>query len=174
MLLAGVVMFLLTVGWTSWWAWRDHQRLVMTRADLRTLVEAAQRFHREYDRWPGSRLATVADQRFGGRISNAEIMNILRAVDGPGNEQHAANDQQIVFIEAEAFRPGWSGLDPEGAFRDPWGTPYQMVFDSNYDQSCEIENSVYGRLIGQELALWSCGQDRMSDTPDDLLSWSHP
>jgi hypothetical protein len=92
-------------------------------------------------------------------------------VEGPGNPQHRGNEQQIVLLEVEPYRAGWSGLDASGAFLDPWGTPYQMVFDSNFDNVCDVENSVYGRLIGQGLALWSCGPDGRSDSADDLLAW---
>ena len=43
--------------------------------------------------------------------------------------------------------------------------------DGEIISGCNVENSIYGRLIGQGLALWSCGPDRRSDTPDDILAW---
>ena len=171
LVLLGVLLFLLSSLGPGWWAWHRHQRLGMVHVDLRVLDEAAQRFNREYGVWPGGGENAAKDRRFGRELSNAQVLNVLRAVEGPGNPQHRGNDQQIVFIEVELHRPGWSGLDESGAFLDPWGTPYQMVFDSNFDNVCEVENSIYGRLIGQGLALWSCGPDRRSDTADDILAW---
>ena len=171
LILAGVLMLVLASVLPGWWTWRKYQRLMMAQADLRVLMESAQRYHQEYGGWPGVTRGAAADVRFGRSIPNAEVMNVLRAVEGPGNERHAGNEQQIIFIETEQYRPGWSGLDAEGSFLDPWGTPYQMVFDSNYDNVCHVEQSIYGRLIGQGFALWSCGPDQRSDTPDDLLSW---
>lgn len=171
LLLAGLLLLVVSVAFPSWWAWKEYRRLLMARVDLKVLAEAAERFHREYGEWPGSLQATAKDLRFGQKISNANVMNVLRAVEGPGNPQHKGNEQQMVFLEVEPYRAGWSGLDETGAFLDPWGTPYQMAFDSNFDNVCEVENSIYGRLIGQGLAIWSCGPDRKSDTPDDLLGW---
>ena len=171
MILFGLLLAVASAVGPGWWAWRRHQRLSMARSDLRVLDEAARRFHREYGAWPGCWEVSASDRRFGREIPNAQVVNVLRAVEGAGNPQHLGNDQQLVFLEVEPYRSGWSGLEPSGSFLDPWGTPYQMVFDANFDNVCEVENSIYGRLIGQGMALWSCGPDRRSDTPDDLLSW---
>lgn len=174
LILIGFLLLLASLIFPGRWAWHQYQRLNMARADLRVLVEAAQRYHREYGSWPGALRSPLADIRFGRAIPNAEVLNVLRALEGPGNVNHAGNEQQIIFLEVEPYREGWSGLNAEGSFLDPWGTPYQMVFDSNFDNVCEVEQSIYGRLIGQGLAIWSCGPDRQSDTADDLLAWTMP
>lgn len=171
-MLSGLVVGLVSAFISAGWAWQRHARLLMAQADLRALGEAVQRYHRDYGSWPGAQASQVADLRFGRDVSNREVMNILQAREGPGNVRHAGNEQQVVFIEVEPYAAGASGLEPGGAFLDPWGTEYQMVFDANFDNVCEVENSIYGRLIGQGYALWSCGPDRLSDTPDDLLSWT--
>lgn len=172
LLLASVVMLVLSIAVPGWWAWKRRERLSMARADLRVLVEAVERYHREYGVWPGVLRTTVADVRFGRGASNAQVLDVLRALEGPGNPQHRGNEQQLVFLEVEPAASGLSGLNPEGAFLDPWGTEYQVVFDSNFDNICEVEDSMYGRLVGQGYAIWSCGPDRLSDTPDDLLTWT--
>lgn len=174
LILAGLLIALAASVVAGLWAWHRHQRLVMARSDLRALEEAVQRFHREYGSWPGAANSRSADIRYGRQAPNREVLNILQAREGRGNEQHAGNEQQIVFIEVEPYETGVSGLNSEGDFLDPWGTPYQMVFDANFDNVCDVEKSVYGRLIGRGYALWSCGPDRQSDTPDDLLGWSMP
>lgn len=172
LIIAGLILLLVSVIAPGWWAWKRHQRMVMVRADLRVLVDVLQRYHREYGSWPGALGNPAEDVRFGRTVSNAQVMNILRALDGPGNPQHHANEQQIVFLEVEPYAEGVSGLDIEGAFLDAWGTPYQMVFDANFDNACTVEQSIYGKLIGQGQAIWSCGPDRKSDTADDLLTWT--
>lgn len=171
MVLGGLFLLVVSTVIPGWWWWQQQQQLSMARADLRVLVESAQRYNREYGSWPGAASSPVQDIRFGVGLSNARVMNILRALEGPGNENHAGNEQQIVFLEVKPYRVGWSGLDEGGVFLDPWGTPYQIVFDSNFDNVCEVANSIYGRLIGQGLAIWSCGPDQRSDTADDLLAW---
>lgn len=172
LLLASLLLFILSMVGPGWWAWKRRERLQMARVDLRVLVEAVERYHREYGGWPGVMQTQSADLRFGRDESNAHVLNVLRAQEGLGNPQHRANEQQLVFIEVDPAGPGMSGLDTRGAFLDPWGTEYQLVFDANYDNVCEVEKSMYGRLIGQGHAIWSCGPDRLSDTPDDLLTWA--
>ncbi len=98
-------------------------------------------------------------------------MNVLRAVAGPGNPGYSVNSKRIAFIEVREAEPGWSGLDQQGNFLDPWGQPYQIVLDTDLDNSCDISGSIYGRRIGEGMAVWSCGPDRESDTVDDVLSW---
>lgn len=172
LLLASLLLLILSIAGPGFWAWKRRERLRMARVDLRVLVEAVERYHREYGVWPGALQTRSADLRFGRGESNAQVLNVLCAQDGPGNPQHRANEQQLVFLEVEPAGPGMSGVNAQGAFLDPWGTEYQLVIDANYDNVCEVEKSVYGRLIGQGHAIWSCGPDRVSDTPDDLLTWS--
>jgi hypothetical protein len=95
-------------------------------------------------------------------------MNLLRAAEDPAG----LNVHRMIFLEAPAFRPGRSGLDAEGRFLDPWGTPYQIVLDANLDNICDTPNSVYNNMIGEGIIAWSCGPDRVSDTSDDILSWT--
>ncbi len=171
LVLLGVLLMVASLAGPGWWAWWRRERHRMARDDLRVLAEAIQRYHVEYGVWPVAGAGPSLDLRYGRMRSNAEVLRALRAEEGPGNVRHEANEQRITFIAVEPYRRGWSGLDEQGAFLDPWGSPYEMAFDSNYDGTCEVRDSVYGRLIGQGMALWSRGPDRRSDTPDDLLHW---
>lgn len=143
----------------------------MALHDVAALERAIQRYQREYGKWPAPSQAGGADVRYGRRRPNAEIMRILRAESGPGNPEHALNPQRMVFIEMESHKPGWSGLDGRGEFLDPWGQPYQIVLDSNYDNAAQVENSIYPRLLGVGVMIWSYGPDTISETRDDLISW---
>lgn len=169
--LLGLVLLILSIVLPSWFAIRHRHRLAMARSDLAAILEAGARFSREYGAWPTEHSGSRADVRYGRLVSNEEVLNVLRSVDGPGNRKFGENPQKMIFIEVEPYRPGWSGLDEAGAFLDPWGTPYEMVFDTDFDNVCVVPNSTYGRLIGQGMVVWSCGPDRLSDTPDDILSW---
>ena len=170
-ILVGLALIVFSVILPSIWAVRLHRREGAVRADLRALVEAGRRFSDEYGTWPGARNCGGMDCRFGREIPNREVMNVLRAVDGPGNEKHAVNPSRLAFISIQPFRPGRSGLDAHGDFLDPWGVPYQVVLDSDLNGFCHVENSIYGEGIGEGIMAWSCGPDRASDTPDDILSW---
>jgi hypothetical protein len=110
--------------------------------------------------------------RFGQDVPNWELINVLRAVDGPGNANHVANPHRIVFLDLVPSGIGTSGVDANGDFLDPWGTPYQVIVDADASGVCTSENTVYGTGVSLGIIAWSCGPDRRSDTSDDILSWT--
>ena len=175
------VVFLLAAGLAlasavvpAGYAIRARQRVALARSDVTALLQAGRRFYREYGVWPSSRTGEKGDRRFGSELPNAEVLNILCALDRAGNEAHAVNRKRIVFLETSPAQPGLSGVDGRGEFLDPWGTPYQVVLDTDLNNICEIPGSAYPRQIGQGMLAWSCGPDRRSDTSDDVLSWTPP
>lgn len=171
--LAGVLLLVFSVVGPGWLHLRHRQQLAMARSDIRTLMEAGGRYYREYGTWPCRRASEAGDARFGRRPPpNGDVLNVLRSVAGSGNQEYQLNEQRMVFLEVEPYRAGWSGLSADGDFLDPWGQPYEMVFDTDFDNVCEVADSVYGRLMGEGMVIWSSGPDRLSETADDIRSWN--
>jgi len=53
------------------------------------------------------------------------------------NKNHVKNPQQIKFLTAKMAQDGKSpGVGPDGVYRDPWGNPYIISLDLNYDDKC--------------------------------------
>ena len=171
-ILAGIAVIILSVVLPAVWAVYLHRPERMARADLRRLVDAGRRFNAEYGVWPARDSAEGGDIRFGQDVPNWELVNALRAVDGPGNVNHMTNPRRIVFLELKPYETARSGVDKNGEFLDPWGTPYQVVVDADASGVCMIENTIHGTGVGLGFIAWSCGPDRRSDTPDDILSWT--
>jgi len=82
----------------------------------------------------------------GYQSCNAEVMGILLDLETFGNGtptvnfKHVKNPQKIQFLNAQRAKivsdttsPG-IGLD--GVYRDPWGNPYIITLDLNYDNKC--------------------------------------
>ncbi len=170
-LLAGLAVVILSVVLPAGWIVCRRQPDRMARADLRALAQAGRLFYAEYGVWFGSRGGRPGDVRFGQDTPNWEFMNVLRAVDGPGNSNHETNPHRIVFLEPGPYAAGRSGVDKNGEYLDPWGMPYQVVVDADASGACAIENSIHGTGVDLGIIAWSCGPDRRSDTPDDILSW---
>jgi Tfp pilus assembly protein PilE len=170
--LLGVCLVLVSIALPAQEYYRRWQRNLMTRADLRSIVAAATRFHTQTGAWP-ARSAAGVDGQFGTRVlGNAAVFNVLRAVDGAGNEGHATNTNRTRHLDVAAASEGFSGIDARGEFLDPWGSPYRVVLDLDFDGICDAANTSYGRVQGRGIIAWSPGPDRRSDTEDDLLSWT--
>ena len=170
--LLGIVLLVISLILPAREFYRRWQRLVMARGDLRSIVNAVQHYHARYILWPGQTGPQGGDIHYGTRQhSNSEVMNVLRAVNSPGNIAHSANTNRIVFLDIAPAAPGLSGLNPRGEFLDPWGGQYHIVLDLDYDNICAVPDTIYKRVQGEGVIAWSSGPDGKSDTEDDLLSW---
>ncbi len=88
----------------------------------------------------------------GNVVSNSDVVSILMDFTAfPGstggatiNTNHQSNPQQTKFLNAKMS--GWDpsqtgtalgGVDNNLVYRDPWGNPYIISMDLNYDDQCE-------------------------------------
>ncbi|MBI5799224.1 MAG: type II secretion system protein [Verrucomicrobia bacterium] len=92
----------------------------------------------------------------GYQASNAELMLILTSAtsfpDYTTNNCNAGdvrNPRKIGYLNAKSSGASGAtagkGLGNDGVFRDPWGSPYIIALDLNYDNT--VSNTVY-RLQG--------------------------
>jgi prepilin-type N-terminal cleavage/methylation domain-containing protein len=124
---------------------------------------------------------------------NGDIIAILMDVDKFANAGHARNPQKHSFLNAKTkpgnSNPGVSSDDYN--YRDPWGNPYIIAFDLDYDNKVWIPDSkdtVYPQYpmpvggVQHPVILWSKGPDGMAENrsgnnyrngsnKDNILSW---
>jgi prepilin-type N-terminal cleavage/methylation domain-containing protein len=144
---------------------------------------------------------------FGGsdrdQKNNSEIITILRDMERfrngtpTANLGHSLNPQKVVFLNAkdvdQVNKPGNEGyrvpgIGPDGTYRDPWGNPYIIAMDLNYDNQCRdgfycqesvSANPAAGAASGfnglarasgpntfeyrAQVTVWSLGPDGMAD-----------
>lgn len=171
LILTGIMFVVGSILLSGVWTLFRWRKIRTAENDLMALIVAAEYFYREYGIWPSSLNGQYGDVRYGKSRSNAEVLNILRAKDGIGNKEHAMNLRRIQFLESPKKSRRSSGLNEEGELIDPWGMPYQMVVDTDLDGGCSIEYTIYGRVSGQGVAVWSYGHDKKPNTADDICSW---
>jgi len=84
-------------------------------------------------------------------FANAEVMAILldltnypdTTLGTTSNTNHQKNPQQTIFLNAKMSGdspqvfPYQPGVGPDLAYRDPWGNPYFITMDVNYDEQCK-------------------------------------
>lgn len=85
-----------------------------------------------------------------------DILDALTGVAG-----NTDNPRQITFLEVQAYKKGRGGL-LNNKFVDPWGGPYQITFDADYDNrisAASAGESTYGTQPSSDLlkrvAVWN-------------------
>ncbi|MGO9585212.1 MAG: type II secretion system protein [Limisphaerales bacterium] len=95
---------------------------------------------------------TVGTLVNGSILTNAEVIAILMDLTNyPNinssqtvNTNHQKNPQRTIFLNAKmsGWDPSQSGTPLPGVgndlvYRDPWGNPYVITMDLNYDEQCQ-------------------------------------
>jgi prepilin-type N-terminal cleavage/methylation domain-containing protein len=89
---------------------------------------------------------TVGTPVSGNILSNSEVIAILMdntSLANGVNTNHIRNPQQTIFLNPkmssyDPSQPGppAGGVDVNGVYRDPWGNPYVISLDLNYNEYC--------------------------------------
>ncbi len=150
--------------------------------DLVQIVTAVNAFYTEYGNYPTS-ATTDAMAKLGANTgtSSGTLFTELRGLTS------TMNTRQIVFISppnAKDQTNPRSGINTaDNQLYDPWGMPYGLQMDANYDNQIQnIYNADTGAgsaNIRQGVVVWSLGNDKTggsgskSAAPalDDVISW---
>ena len=173
----GFVLVILSIFLPSTWAMSLHQQRGVVRSDLRVILEAADKFYSDHGFWPSPEQLEAGDIRFGRDRSNREVFEILCAQEGNLAKSDSAsignvNSSGVVYLSINKLESNLKRMLPDGVFVDPWGSEYQIVLDTDLNNRCDFESSVYLSRMGEGISVWSIGPDRKSGTADDILSWS--
>lgn len=94
------------------------------------------------------RIQTVIQNDYNAAVSyqddNREVVAILRdiiTVRTPGgvliNDNHTRNPERNPFLNAkDGSSLNGPGVGPDGVYRDPWGSPYIITLDLDYNNQC--------------------------------------
>ena len=88
--------------------------------------------------WVGN----LSSQISGANANNSRLIEILQdRTRYPGgqslNENHVLNHKKIKYLNAETASDNQSpGIGDDLVYRDPWGNPYIITLDLNYDDWC--------------------------------------
>ena len=162
---------------------QDQAKRTQAKNDLTQIVTAVNAFYTEYGKYPLP-AGTTADFPYGpGGTTNATLFDELR-----GTSVTTLNPKQIVFISPPDVKdPAHprSGIGTSmgiGQFFDPWGNPYAIKIDGDYDN--QINPNPYSANAGssplrQGIIAWSLGKDqaggsgdkKLDTAEDDVISW---
>jgi type II secretory pathway pseudopilin PulG len=96
-------------------------------------------------------IGTLVPTATGSVSNNSDVIAILMDLTNyPGaatptvNANYVKNPQQTIFLNAKMVNTNltWSGVGQDLVYRDPWGNPYLITMDLNYDEMCR--DTFYG------------------------------
>jgi len=195
------------------------------RMEMSDIVTAIQGYDSAYARFPVSpavlnmAAAAKSDFTYGGSLlaayatdigpgnytnNNSEVIAILMDLaaypDGTPtvNTNHLRNPQRTAFLNSHMSGDTNSpGVGTDYVYRDPWGNPYVITLDLDYDESCEdafyksptvSAGGLNGLLLQPDgnyayrgkVMVWSAGPNKTIDpgdpatdheNHDNVLSW---
>ncbi len=183
-----VIAILIALLFPAFQSVQDQAKRTQAKNDVTQIVNAVNAFYTEYGKYP---LAT-ADTIYGSTsATNETLFNVLRALDTTNNPR------QIVFISPPDVKnaaqpkggigiPGTGAPVPLGQFWDPWGTPYYIEIDGNYDNAVAnpyTANAGATPNLQIGVIAWSLGKDtdgakaagagdkKTGVYDDDVISW---
>jgi prepilin-type N-terminal cleavage/methylation domain-containing protein len=183
----GIIAILIGLLFPAFKGVQNQAKQTQAKNDLTQIVNAVNAYYTEYGKYP---LAT-ADTIYGaGGTLNADLFYTLRAVALGANALDATNLRKIVFIsppDAKDQTNSRSGIKTsDGQYYDPWGTPYVIKIDGNYDNQLDNPYSLNAGAATLRIGAiaWSFGSDGQSgsvpgpaadknagNAADDVISW---
>jgi prepilin-type N-terminal cleavage/methylation domain-containing protein len=187
---------------------QSQAKRTQAKNDLTQIVTAVNAFYTDYGRYPidpAWGCTTTEDVCFSWDVPGApqcgpyndKLLNELRACTATDTSCSSAatqNTRQIVYISPPAVKDpnnpksGIStvaGNAPQGTYYDPWGSPYIVEIDANYNNSVPNPYIALGGTgagpnpVGQGVIAWSNGADTLVGgnpentytNSDDVISW---
>jgi prepilin-type N-terminal cleavage/methylation domain-containing protein len=165
---------------------QNSAKKTQAKNDLTQIVTAVNAYYTEYGKYPKTP-GTPADTTYGPTATNEQLFNELRSITPTDNPRG------IVFLSPpdakDATNPR-SGIAPAssasaGQYFDPWGKPYMIRIDTDYDNQVinPYSANAGSAPLRSGVIAWSFGKDGASQSTstatdkntgtnkDDVISW---
>ncbi|MEY2584555.1 MAG: ral secretion pathway protein [Verrucomicrobiota bacterium] len=180
-----IIAVLMGVAFPVFSSIQNQAKKTQAKNDVTQIVTAVNAFYTEYGKYPLTP-STPADTTYGSGVTTDKLFNELRNVSA------AENPRGIVFLSLpdakDQTNPRGGIKTSDGQFYDPWGKPYLVRVDTNYDNFVDNPYSANagasknqsGTLAVQAGAIvWSLGKNQLggtgdktsTDSNDDVISW---
>lgn len=169
-----IIAILAAAGFAAGNAAIQRARKVTALASCTALEAAVNNFFTEYGSMPTE---DAAETPF--RTDND--LDLLKTLLGQDTK---LNTRSVNFLSVKEGKANKNGLiyDRTGntiqGLYDPWGGPYFVLMDADYDEKIDIPSGVLNggkTLNGRHVAAWSLGADGTSgsggNTNDDVVTW---
>jgi prepilin-type N-terminal cleavage/methylation domain-containing protein len=185
-----IIAILIGLLFPAFRAVQDQAKRTQAKNDLTQIVNAVNAYYTDYGKYP----LAINDNPISP--DNSGLMYTLRADSANANNNpnlnNTTNPRVIVFInppyvKVDTIGNRRSGVSvTDGRYYDPWGTPYAIKIDGNYDNQLPNPYSLNAgpATLGTGVIAWSFGTDGQSGSvpgpasdkndgtnSDDVISW---
>lgn len=168
-----IIAVLAAAGFAAGNAAINKARKVTALASATAIEQAVNNFFEEYKAMPKE---ISADETTNTK-TDLKVLNELLGISNP-----TINTRAIKFLSAKEGKANKGGLiyDKSGSsvqgLYDPWGGPFYLVLDGDYDEKVKPEPSAGGGKVlnGRRVAVWSNGADGVNkggNPADDVVTW---
>lgn len=189
-----IIAVLAAAGFTAGRAAIERSKRMTALASIQGLNQAVGDFFTEYGTFPIKNPPSTDNSNNPIRTDKTDGISILEELLGykDPNQSDTINTKVVKYLNVKQSKDNSSAKNPKDGLvlssmggttpqvrglYDPWGGPYNMVFDFDLDENLRIrptaatsETTLYGR----KFAAWSDGADwdqRKSKVSDDIYSW---
>jgi prepilin-type N-terminal cleavage/methylation domain-containing protein len=173
LIVISIIIILMGLLFPAFRGAQDQAKKVQAKNDLTQIVTAVNAYYTEYGKYP-----VLTDDT---PITNStNLFNALRGIDA----SNAVNPRKIVFVtlpDVKDTAHPRSGIGTDGQFYDPWGTPYKIAIDGDYDNqiSNPYSQNAGPAMLRLGIIAWSLGKDKAGGSgdkksgasDDDVISW---
>jgi prepilin-type N-terminal cleavage/methylation domain-containing protein len=161
-----LIAILIGIGVPTFTSIMEQARKTQAKNEEQQIVAAVNAYYTDYGKYPLP-AGAAADTTYGsGGTSNGELFFTLRAVTGGTmNAADAANPRKIVFIQPPVSKDQnnpRSGINTTtSVWYDPWGSPYNVMIDGNYDNSLAnpYADQPGGQFLYNGVIAWCFGKN---------------
>ena len=168
-----IIAVLAAAGFAGGSAAMNKARKTTAQAAATSVVTAIDQFYSDYSSLPSGAEISLATDRSGAGVA---VLNILA-----GNETGAnvENDRRVKYLSLKEAKNGNrdgvvynpAGTSIDGLY-DPWGQPYYIVMDANYDERIAVRPGSgipTTNLNGRRSAVYSLGTKNPADASSATL-----
>ena len=156
-----LIAILLGIGYPAFTSVMESARKTQAKNEEQQIVAAVNAFYTDYGKYP---LVTTDTPP-----NNGDLFFSLRAVaqgaNAPVNGVPAVNPRSIVFIQPPVSKDQTtprSGINTTtSVWYDPWGSPYNVMIDGNYDNQLAnpYTDTPGGSPLSNGVIVWSFGKN---------------
>lgn len=169
-----IIAVLAAAGFAGGTAALNRARKVSAQAAATSVATAIDQFYSDYSSLPsGTETPAMATGTGGAGVA---VLNILAGLE---TEPNIENERKVRFLSLKEAKSGnrdgvvYNTATPPqitGMF-DPWGQPYYIVMDANYDERLIFtpEKNDEVKLNGRRAAVYSLGVKNTADANKSTL-----